>query len=79
MARIDFLPVCSNCGTVLWGRTIDILEGQLVVKREEEILWPAKNWNIDPLECPKCRHIFDSIVIPIKLPFETPEKHLHFY
>lgn len=74
MARIEFLPICSNCGTVLWDKTIDILEDRLVVNREEEVLWPVKNWNIEPLECPKCRHMFDSIVMPTNLPFETPEK-----
>ena len=71
MADITFLPTCSNCGKVLWGKTIDILEERVVVHREEG-LCTAKDRNIEPWECPKCRHVFDRIVIPTKLPFDCP-------
>ena len=77
MARIDFLPVCGNCGTVLYGKTIDILKKGSTLPKEKEILWHDLGWEIKPLECPNCRHVFDSIAMPTKLPFNTPEKQFY--
>ena len=74
MTRIDFLPVCSNCGTVLWDQTIDIVTEEVAVGCCDESVAFMHHKSIIPFQCPICKELFEQIVIPIKLPFATPEK-----
>lgn len=73
MSSIVFMPVCSRCGTVLYGREIDYSRPG----DENSIGGP-----VTPSECPVCKTWFNRIVIPTKLPWETPklpERSFCFY
>lgn len=70
-AKIVFMPTCSYCGYKLENQTIDFAEEQL------EDSYPITNaifprsYEFTPKTCPSCRAIFNSIIIPTELPFET--------
>lgn len=74
MTRIDFLPVCSNCGTVLWNQTIDVDTEEVAVGCCDEEVAFTHQKGVIPSKCPTCKEPFEQITIPIKLPFTTPEK-----
>lgn len=64
MSSIVFMPVCSKCGTVLYGREIDYSR-------------PGDKNSIcglvTPSECPMCKTWFNRIIMPTKLPYDTPK------
>jgi hypothetical protein len=64
MSNIVFMPVCSRCGTVLYGREIDCSR----LGDENSIGGP-----VTPSNCPMCETWFNRIVIPTKLPWEAPK------
>ena len=67
MADIRFLPVCSNCGTILKYREIEVYEEEF--GRIDGYLFTANNGKISPDQCPICGIIFDKIIMPTRLPF----------
>ena len=48
MAEINFLPVCSNCKNIIYGR----------IDYEEE------HKHIYPVACPYCGSLFETLSIP---------------
>ena len=73
MSSIVFMPVCSRCGTVLYGREIDYIRPG----DKNSIVG-----HVTPSECPVCKTRLNRIVIPTKLPWETPklpERSFCFY
>ena len=66
MADIDFLPVCSKCGSVQWGEIIDV-EAQL--NETSERYKYCNSYRIYPSYCKKCGERFEQVRIPTKLPF----------
>ena len=67
MAEIRFLPVCSNCGTILKYREIEFGEDEF--GSIDAYLFKANNGRIRPDQCPICGIVFDRIVMPTRLPF----------
>lgn len=67
MAEIRFLPVCSNCGTILKYREIEFGEDEF--GSIDAYLFKANNGRISPNQCPICGIVFDRIVMPTRLPF----------
>ena len=64
MSSIVFMPVCSRCGTVLYGREIDCSR-----PGDENSIGVS----VTPSECPVCKTWLNRIVMPIKLPLEAPK------
>lgn len=62
MSSIVFMPVCSRCGTVLYGREIDYIRPG----DKNSIGGP-----VTPSECPVCKTWLNRIVMPTKLPWEA--------
>ena len=73
MAEINFLPVCSECGNVLFGEEIDyehikdILDGERIILRHAVGI-------VHPTKCPKCNVVFSKITAPTRLPFYCKNK-----
>ena len=64
MSSIVFMPVCSRCGTVLYGREIDYARPG----DKNSIVG-----HVTPNECPVCKTWLNRIVMPTKLPWEAPK------
>ena len=58
MAEIKFLPVCSNCGKIIYQK-IDYQHPDLF--RHE----------FTPAHCPHCWAMIESIMMPTRLPFDV--------
>lgn len=58
------MPVCSRCGTVLYGREIDYSR-----PGDENSIGDL----VTPSECPVCKTWLNRIVIPTKFPWEAPK------
>lgn len=76
MAQIQFLPTCSECGSVLWGRHINLVKMLASVdieKGECEFKYVA-DYAVCPKFCPVCGNELESITMPTKLPFDCSSK-----
>ena len=73
IASIRFLPVCENCGTVLYGHTVELKERTDLTSHRYDFLACSNFYQVNPPVCPKCGCYFDSITMPTKLPFECPD------
>lgn len=63
--RIEFLPVCSHCQHII-RRPIDYEE------HSEPILGGKYHYRVphfDPPRCPNCGKMFESVIMPTRLPF----------
>ena len=68
MARIDFLPVCSNCRGILDFEVIDCkYEESNTTGNMYKLL---KRPHISPEYCPFCGLFFEEITMPTKLPYK---------
>lgn len=76
MAEINFLPVCSNCRTILDDQLIDLAEN---VTLHGQPAYAVKDYSIVPRFCPKCREYFSSITMPTKIPFQPTRKGPGYY
>ena len=68
MAEINFLPVCSNCRTILDDQLIDFIEDEIHNESPYVLL---KNFHIVPKFCPKCKEYFSLITMPTELPVQS--------
>ena len=85
MASIDFLPVCSECGTVLYGVIVDCYEDKSVppsvfaVCDKIDALPPI--FHIEPARCPKCGAAFKQVTwfaaFPCRVPPESERQTWH--
>lgn len=66
-ATIEFLPVCSSCGRILYGH----------IDCEEKLEWyddkkfRIPETTITPYTCPNCHAVFRAITMPTRLPFDN--------
>lgn len=72
MADIEFLPVCSNCGQIIY-EIIDIeySNNEIDDCRPNKNKYLFKESYITPFMCPYCNRQFTGIIIPSKLPFDN--------
>ena len=79
MATINFLPVCSCCGHVLYGEEINYEEISDFDIREINHMKIAthRKGYVTPSFCPRCKAILVSIEIPTKLPFNTQPRDFY--
>lgn len=71
MADIEFLPVCSNCGQIIY-EIIDIeYSDEIDDCRPNKNKYLFKESYIMPFMCPYCKHQFTGIIAPSKLPFDN--------
>lgn len=68
-AAIKFMPICSKCQQIIWDE-IDFKEDPDQVEGEASFKI-FMTCSIFPKTCPNCGRIFESIVIPKKLPFNN--------
>ena len=68
MAEIHFMPVCSNCGTILTDMVYVDAEAEPIPYANDDLYAPMYV-EVHPRRCPRCNHIFSSILMPTKLPF----------
>jgi len=61
-ATIQFLPVCSNCGRIIYD-IIDITEDQL----------SGETYHT-PHKCKRCGAIFENIIVPNHFPFNNKKE-----
>ena len=66
MASIIFMPVCTKCLKIIW-QEIDGLQSVDVIRDSPRIL--GATYYISPYNCPHCGALFNSIIMPTKLPF----------
>lgn len=71
MAEINFLPVCSACGSVI-GEEIDYREAEYSENRQKTDSHLNAH-EIIPRRCPNCAEWFDRITMPTRLPF-SPDR-----
>lgn len=64
-ATIQFLPVCSNCGRIIYD-IIDITEVPLA----KGIATIPHNI-IEPRQCKRCDAFFENITVPNRFPFNN--------
>ena len=73
MTKIVFLPVCSNCGKILF----DLINVEPKYKINPPTSYysyePPVEYSIYPGTCPKCGKKFSEVIIPEKLPVDTTE------
>ena len=67
-ATIQFLPVCSNCGRIIYD-IINVTKETLV----REIVTIPRTV-VEPGQCKYCGAIFEQITIPNHLPFNNTKK-----
>lgn len=72
MAEINFLPVCSACGSVI-DEEIDYREAEYSENRQNNGFTLKHACEIVPRRCPKCAEWFDRITMPTKLPY-SPDR-----
>ena len=80
MADICFLPVCSECGEVLWD--VDVAAAPMIVKEVGDtgykyLGFPDPEYERDPVSpnmCKKCGAHFETIRMPTRLPFRARKK-----
>lgn len=68
MAEIYFLPVCTNCRTILDDQYISVEEEITKIPVQEQV-FGLKRCYIHPIMCPECHEPFTAISMPSKLPF----------
>ena len=68
MAKIEFLPVCSACGRVLYGTTVDYVHESEIVGVGISLISPK--WSLRPKTCPYCGEKFEELSMPRTLPFK---------
>lgn len=73
MAEIRFLPVCSECGEVIYNTDISYEEAPCRSPLPQRMAFVYRG--ICPPMCPHCLARFDAIIIPTKLPFEAKRGH----
>ena len=69
MASILFRPVCSECRKVLY-EIIDCTKSPLLDEKGYKRSF-LNGFTITPERCPFCGIQFDSVEIPIRLPFNN--------
>ena len=82
MAEILFLPVCSECGEVLWD--VDVAAAPMIVEEigytgYKHLAFPSPEYERDPVcpnMCKKCGAHFETIRMPTRLPFRAMRKPL---
>ena len=71
--EINFLPVCSNCRSILDDYNINIEYDFTPFSKDNRYPWVKTNYTprgyIKPCKCPRCGVIFDCITMPT-LPFK---------
>jgi len=67
-ATIQFLPVCSNCGHIIYD-IIDITKDQSSTE-----IYHMPHPRIEPGQCKRCGAIFEQIIIPNRLPFNNKKE-----
>lgn len=72
MSSILFRPTCEKCGTVIWDH-IDCKTFSETVDR-----FSTRHYCIEPYQCRECGAIFDSVVMPTRLPFDN-SRHNNFW
>lgn len=65
-AHIAFLPVCSNCGSVIYD-VIRYSQSEPVIKHGDNMV----SYYIDPPICKECGAVFEKITLPTRLPFDN--------
>lgn len=64
MAKIFFLPTCTNCGKILYSTYISCeLNRQLVGEDPNNRVLVTNNYDIEPDHCPYCGDVFDEIYV----------------
>lgn len=69
MAKIEFLPVCSNCGRVIYDT--------VTIKVEKNEVYPGVHLytgrsELSPARCPHCDERFNTIIMHT-LPYHPKE------
>ena len=67
-ATIQFLPVCSNCGRIIYD-IIDVTEDQLSAEA-----YHIPHTRIEPEQCKRCGAIFRQIDVPNRFPFNNKKE-----
>lgn len=74
MAVINFLPTCSECGSVLYTHIdCSYLDDYTCVDFSPIM---GRYWSIEPYKCPYCNSVFEQIKMPIRLPFDNTRNFL---
>ena len=72
-ARIEFMPVCSKCHSIIFGRISYDDDGPICIDKDGYPRWWVPAIRISPFECPVCKTQFNQILVPTRLPFEGYE------
>ena len=70
---INFLPVCSGCGKILYNIEIGVIDDDVsdFAKGYDGIIYKNRRQSVVPPRCPYCNKIFEAIHAPAKLPFNS--------
>lgn len=67
-ATIQFLPVCSNCGRIIYD-IIDVAEDPLYTEP-----YHGPHTKIEPQQCKRCGAFFENITVPNRFPFNNKKE-----
>ena len=72
-ASINFLPVCSACGKILYNIEIGVIDDDVsdFATGHDGIIYKNRHQSVVPHHCPYCNKIFEAIHVPAKFPFES--------
>lgn len=71
IANINFLPVCSNCGRVLYDQDVAV-ETDIIDNEVKPLPMKIPLSRLTPGRCVYCGAIFETVTMPTKLPFRAP-------
>ena len=66
-AGIEFQPVCSNCGTVIYD-IVSVEQYKPVVDQRGR---NSVSYSIEPHRCKRCGVIFERVSMPTRLPYDN--------
>ena len=66
-AGIEFQPVCSNCGTVIY----DIVTVEQCPHIVDDRGINSVSYSIEPRRCKRCGVFFDYVGVPTNLPYDN--------
>lgn len=67
-AEINFAPICSKCGHIIFDE-INFVEEELFDQLDKTSRNYAASYRIEPYKCPHCGSYFKTISAPLKLPY----------
>ena len=75
MAKIIFLPVCSECGAKIEKPVYVDIDWESY-RYDDDSPYMHGEYAIRPRRCPVCRNEFDAILFPERLPFTGYSKEI---